>query len=135
MPKGWTWDESLYSGSARHYLRGRPPYAPGLATALTEALDLDGRGLLLDVGCGPGVITLLLAPLFATAIGVDPDRDMLAEGARMAQLTGTGNVRWVQARAEELPPLPESPRVATFAQSFHWMDQPNVAAIMRAVLE
>jgi protein-L-isoaspartate O-methyltransferase len=54
MPEGWSWDETLFAGSARYYQRGRIPYAPTLVDAMTRALSLDGRGRLLDVGCGPG---------------------------------------------------------------------------------
>lgn len=64
---GWTWDPSLYAGSAAYYARGRVPYPPELATLLAAELGLDGSGRLLDVGCGPGSLTLLLAPLFAAA--------------------------------------------------------------------
>jgi cyclopropane fatty-acyl-phospholipid synthase-like methyltransferase len=61
------------------------PYPPQVAEALVDALDLDGTGRLLDVGCGPGSLTLLLAPHVAEAIGVDPDADMLTEAARLAR--------------------------------------------------
>jgi ubiquinone/menaquinone biosynthesis C-methylase UbiE len=135
MPKGWQWDETLYLGSAPYYVRGRPPYAPGLADRLAEVLALDGHGRLLDVGCGPGVVTLTLAPLFDEAVGVDADAGMLAEAARRAVAAGIANVRWVRARAEELPAGLDSYRVATFAQSFHWMDRARVAAIIFAMLE
>lgn len=135
MPKGWEWDETLYLGSAPYYARGRLPYAPGLADRLAEVLSLDGNGRLLDVGSGPGVLTLALAHHFAEVVGVDPDAGMLAEGARRATMLGIGNVRWVQARAEELTGDLGPFRVATFGQSFHWMDRDRVAALMRAMLE
>ena len=137
MPEGWTWDETLFLGSAPFYARGRLPYAPGLADAFRAALDLDGHGRLIDVGCGPGIVTLTLAPLFATVAGVDPDPGMLAEGARRAAAAGIVNITWHQALAEDLPDtLGDVPpfTVATFAQSFHWMDRPRVAAMMRGML-
>lgn len=56
------WDETLYSDSAAYYPHGRMAYPPELPSALREELSLDGRGRLLDVGCGPGSLTLLLAP-------------------------------------------------------------------------
>jgi SAM-dependent methyltransferase len=59
------WDESLYAGSTPHYV----------------------------VGCGPGPLTLLLAPLFAEAVGVDADGGMVAEAARSASAAGVTNVR------------------------------------------
>src|SRR5918999_1261493 len=80
-PEGWQWDETLYQGSAPYYVRGRPPYAPGLADALRRILALDGQGRLLDVGCGPGVVTLPLAQFFTEAVALDPDPGMVAERA------------------------------------------------------
>jgi SAM-dependent methyltransferase len=134
-PEGWQWDETLYLGSAPYYVRGRPPYAPGLADALRRSLALDGQGRLLDVGCGPGVVTLPLAPLFTEAVGLDSDPGMLAEGARRAAEAGVGNIVWVRARGEDLPAGLGRFRVATFAQSFHWMDRDRVAAIVFEMLE
>jgi SAM-dependent methyltransferase len=116
-------------------VRGRLPYAPELATELARVLSLDGRGRLIDVGCGPGIVTLALAHLFAEAVGVDPDPGMLAEGAHQAAETGIGTIRWVRARGEDLPAGLGSFRVATFGQSFHWMDRDRVAAIMLEMLE
>jgi SAM-dependent methyltransferase len=134
MPKGWEWDETLFQGAAAHYVRGRPPYPKGLADALATALALDGRGRLLDVGCGPGTVALRVAHLFEQAVGLDPDREMLAEAKRLASEQGVTNARWVQARAEELPLGLGTFRVATFAQSFHWMDREQVAATVRTML-
>ncbi|MEA2524611.1 MAG: hypothetical protein QOF73_1838 [Thermomicrobiales bacterium] len=135
MPNGWQWDQTLYLGSAPYYVSGRLPYAAGLAERLATVLSLDGRGRLIDVGCGPGVLALLLAHLFEEVVGVDPDVGMLAEAERRANAAGVGNVRWIQARAEELPFGLGSFRVATFGQSFHWMDRPRVAAVIFDMLE
>lgn len=68
---GWEWDETLYAGSATHYASGRMPYPPELAGAVRDALGLDGGGRLLDLGCGPGSLTMLLAPLFEATVAVD----------------------------------------------------------------
>ncbi|WP_422737348.1 class I SAM-dependent methyltransferase [Micromonospora sp. WMMD729] len=130
----WQWDETLYAGSARHYSVGRWPYPPAIAEAIRTALDLDSTGRLLDVGCGPGSLTLLLAPQFETAVGVDADRDMLAEAQRRAGAAGVTNVEWRHLRAEDLPADLGTFRVATFAQSYHWMDRPLVARRVRDML-
>ncbi|MER7008953.1 class I SAM-dependent methyltransferase [Dactylosporangium sp. NPDC000555] len=125
----WEWDETLFAGSAAHYGVGRLPYPPRLAEAIRDELGLDGTGRLLDVGCGPGSLTALLAPHFAAAVGVDADREMIAEAARRVP-----GVDWRVLRAEELPADLGEFRVATFAQSFHWMDQPLVAERVRGML-
>lgn len=135
MPaRNWEWDETLYAGSAPHYPAGRMPYPASLADAIRGQLSLDGRGRLLDVGCGPGALTLPLAHLFEAAVGVDADRGMITEASRRAREAGTANVRWRQLRAEDLPAGLGTFRAATFAQSFHWMDQPRVARLVRGML-
>ncbi|MFE2743952.1 class I SAM-dependent methyltransferase [Streptomyces scopuliridis] len=135
MPEGWEWDDTLFLGSAPYYRRGRLPYAPGLAELLAEVLRLDGRGRLLDVGCGPGILALGLAHLFAEVVGVDPDGGMIAEAGQRADEAGVARkARWVQVRAEELPAGLGTFTVATFGQSFHWMDRDLVAATVRDML-
>jgi SAM-dependent methyltransferase len=131
----WTWDETLYEGSAPHYVAGRMPYPAALGRALVDTLGLDGTGRLLDVGCGPGSLTLLLAPHVAEAVGVDADSGMLAQAARRAAEQGARNVSWHRLRAEDLPAGLGTFRVVTFAQSFHWMDQERVAGRVRRLLE
>ncbi|MCX5215154.1 class I SAM-dependent methyltransferase [Kitasatospora sp. NBC_00240] len=129
------WDDTLFAGAAAYYGRGRLPYAPGLADVLAEALTLDGRGRLLDVGCGPGTVALGLAHLFDATVGVDPDRGMITEARRAAAAAGASSrTTWVQARAEDLPAGLGTFTAATFAQSFHWMDQALVARTVKAML-
>ncbi|MFC8194527.1 class I SAM-dependent methyltransferase [Streptomyces sp. NPDC057298] len=135
MSADWEWDETLFAGTAAHYRRGRLPYAPALADVLAEALGLDGRGSLIDVGCGPGTLALTLAHLFGEIVGVDPDRGMIAEASREAAGRAlTGKARWVRARAEDLPAGLGTFTVAAFGQSFHWMDRELVAATVRDML-
>ncbi|WP_399896708.1 class I SAM-dependent methyltransferase [Streptomyces sp. BBFR51] len=135
MAAGWEWDDTLFSGTAAYYRRGRLPYAPGLADVLGEVLALDGRGRLIDLGSGPGTIALDLVGLFDEVVGVDPDAGMIDAAAREAEARGvSGKVRWVRARAEELPAGLGSFTVATLAQSFHWMDRELVAASVKDLL-
>lgn len=130
------YDPSTYQGAAAHYRYGRPAYSPRLEAFLTEELALDGSGRLLDAGCGPGTLTVRLAHLFEEAVGLDPDRAMIAEGRRAAQEQGIANIAWVQAQAEDLPGAAPGPyRVVTFGQSFHWTDEVRVAEAVYDMLE
>ena len=72
------YDPTIYDGAAAHYRHGRPAYSPGLEPLLAADLGLDGRGRLLDVGCGFGDTTLAIArhwvpwpvvPLLSVGIG------------------------------------------------------------------
>jgi SAM-dependent methyltransferase len=132
---GLQWHPSLYAGSARYYAIGRVGYPTPLRDAVATALALDGSGRLLDVGCGPGNFTLLMAPWFEQVTGVDADREMLAEAERRAHEAGIGNLEWRHLRAEELPGGLGKFKIISFAQSFHWMDQPRVARAALTMLE
>jgi SAM-dependent methyltransferase len=131
-----SYDPTLFEGAAAHYRYGRPPYSPQLEAVLTEELELDGSGRLLDGGCGPGILTVRLANLFEEAVGLDPDAAMLAEGRRVADERGITNIRWVQAVAEELPGAAPGPyRLVTFGQSLHWTDEARVAEAVYDMLD
>jgi len=135
MTDGWQWDGSLFRGACAYYERGRLPYAPGFVETLTTVLGLDGSGRLLDVGCGPGIVTLALAPLFAEAVGLDPDQAMLDEAAKRTVRLEVADAHWLAARAEDLPAGLGEFRVAVFAQSFHWTDRDRVASTVLDMLK
>ncbi len=53
------------------------PYSPP-QKAFIESFNLHGHDkTLLDVGCGTGSLTLRMAELYGTVIGLDPDKEML----------------------------------------------------------
>ena len=131
----WEWDSLLYEGSAPYYRRGRLPYSPRLARSVADALELDGRGRLIDIGTGPGIVALELSPYFEEVVGIDADVAMVGEAERESRERGISNVTWRNLRGEELPAGLGSFRVATFAQSFHWMKRELVAPIVRDMLD
>ena len=97
---------------------------------------LDGTGRLLDVGCGPGVLAVELAPLLDEVVGLDPDIDMLVAAARHAEQAKVANVQWVQALAEQIPELALGTfRLVTFGQSFHRTEREQVAEAVYDLLE
>ena len=130
------YDPTIYLGSAAHYRCGRPAYSPDLEAVLARETGLDGRGRLLDAGCGPGILAVRLAHLFEQVVGLDPDPEMLAEGGRAAAAKGISNIRWVKGLAEDLPAAAPGPyRLVTFGQSFHWTDEQPVAETVYDMLE
>ncbi len=130
------YDPSLYCGSAAYYMPGRPPYSQTLAPTIAAALELDGSDRLLDVGCGPGVLSLTLASYVAEVIGLDPDADMLDQARQLAAQANVANIRWVRARAEDIPALGLGTfKLVTFGQSFHWTDRQPVAEAVYDILE
>ena len=127
-PSPSAFDPQAFEGTAGYYAAGRPPYSAQLADTMARELSLDGTGQLLDVGCGPGVLELSLAPLFGQIMALDPEPGMLRAGQRRCQQAGVANVRWVQGVAADIAALNLGPvRAVTFGQSFHRVRQREVA--------
>jgi SAM-dependent methyltransferase len=130
------YDPTQFSGTARYYRLGRPPYSAELGDVLTRELGLDGTGHLLDVGCGPGTVGVQLARLFERVTLMEPDEEMLTEARRYAAAQLLPAVDFVRATAEELPQLNLPPmRMVTFGQSFHHTDRLVVAEAVYDALE
>jgi trans-aconitate methyltransferase len=126
-------EPGLFTGAAPYYTKYRPPYPDRLITDLINHLaGPDQRGRLLDLGCGPGTLTLPLAPAFAETVALDPEEEMIAEAKR---LPGADRVRWIVARAEDISPDLGRFRVVACGSSFHWMDRDLVLSKITALLE
>ena len=133
---GVDYDPTQYLGAAPYYLRGRPSYSAELPRVLADELTLDGTGHLVDVGSGPGIVGVQLAPLFAHVTLVEPDPQMLAEARAHATAAGVTSIDFVQATAEQLPDLGLGPvQVVTFGQSFHRTNRLEVAEGVYRLLE
>lgn len=110
------------------------PYPEDLDARILSAAGLGDRASALDVGCGPGSLTLLLARHAGAVIGLDADPAIVAAAGQAAQRMGVRNVSWRRMRAEELPADLGRFDLVTFAQSFHWMKRAEVAAVVREML-
>ena len=68
-------------------------------TALGDA----GRGDVLDVACGPGVVTAAIAPSAASVVAFDATEQMLEKARARCTRAGLQNVLFRRGDAEELP--------------------------------
>src|SRR5262245_12817859 len=113
-----------YAGAGWYYAEYRDRVSAELITLLAEQLGWSTRDRVLDLGAGPGQLSLLVAPFVAEVVAIEPEPDMLAEGARRAAIAGVSNVRFVAGSSDDLPALRSSLglfRAALMGQSFHWM--------------
>jgi SAM-dependent methyltransferase len=101
-------------GSA--YARFRPGYPVELASFLASLAP--DKQLAVDVGCGTGQLTRLLAPCFDRVIGIDPSADQIANACMDARID------YRCAPAERIPLAAESASLITAAQAAHWFDLP-----------
>jgi ubiquinone/menaquinone biosynthesis C-methylase UbiE len=123
---------SYFSGFAGDYARFRPSYAPAAIDAVLEGLAPPVR--VLDVGCGTGISTRLLAARGARVVGIDPSNDMLDEARRAPPVEGEGAIEYRLGTAESTG-LPDASRdLVVCAQAFHWFDPVRALKELHRVL-
>ena len=96
------------------YARYRPEYPAALGAYLAGLVTV--RASALDVGCGTGQLTGLLAEHFASVVGTDPSESQLASAEPHPA------IRYVAAPAEQLPEELTGFNLITVAQAAHWFD-------------
>jgi SAM-dependent methyltransferase len=107
------------------YARFRPRYPEELAACL--AARSPARRLAVDVGCGTGQLTTVLASHFGDVLGVDSSEDQLAHAALHER------VRYAWASSSSLPVGSGTVDLVTVAQAAHWFDLPAFYAEVRRI--
>lgn len=133
-----TYRESLFAGTAAYYARYRPPYPLQLIKDIAAHYRLDGKGRLLDLGCGPGTLTLPLSRHFESTLAIDIDSGMIEEAQRIQQYISEFRQRaidWCVMPAEAISRALGTFRLVTCGSSFHWMDRDLVLQRIQEVLE
>ncbi|HMB29065.1 MAG TPA: methyltransferase domain-containing protein, partial [Blastocatellia bacterium] len=67
---------------------------------LAEQLGWSTGDRVLDLGAGPGQLSLLVAPFVAEVVAIEPEPDMLTEGERRAAMANVSNVRFVAGSSD-----------------------------------
>jgi SAM-dependent methyltransferase len=125
----------LFAGTADYYRRFRPPYPREAFDWIVMRHGLDGRGRLLDCGCGTGTVFSGLAKWFSHTIAMDPDPEMLAVARRTAADERIGSITFALGRAEDIADTVAPLRMAAFGASFHWTDRIAVARHLDRLVE
>ncbi|HEY0684843.1 MAG TPA: methyltransferase domain-containing protein [Steroidobacter sp.] len=105
------------------YYRFRAPYAPEAFASIQTTFGLNHSSRVLDLGCGPGTVTIPLARVVGSVVAVDPCVEMIEEGRKLAD---SGNIQWRCMRAEDATEEVGDFDVVTMGQSFHWMERDRV---------
>lgn len=139
---GSAWSHDSYN--AMQYLRARTPYPPTMTeTAFDYHQQGDGKSKgvdrwqsALEIGCGPGQMSVHLATRFARVYGQDPSPNMLklantvkhmsaqelAE-VHLPRVQDPTRIEYLQARGEDpVLPLGEKVDLIMMAACIHWMD-------------
>jgi SAM-dependent methyltransferase len=107
---GTTWFED----NGERYARFRPGYPVELVKSLAGLTE--GSDLALDVGCGSGQMTAMLAPHFKQVIGTDPSESQISQAETF------DNIAYRQQSAEAIDLPDGSVDLVVSAQAAHWFD-------------
>src|SRR5512135_3378396 len=122
-----------FSGLAAQYDANRPRPPQVLLDILTQLTGIAQPGLVVDLGSGTGLSTVVWAERAAQVIGVEPNADMRTQAeARTATLPNARNVHYVAAIGSQTG-LPDGcADIVTCSQSLHWMEpEPTFAEVAR----
>jgi ubiquinone/menaquinone biosynthesis C-methylase UbiE len=109
--------------------------APDLTERLLTALGPAATGCILDLACGPGIVTAALAHRAREVVAFDLTPEMLDKAQQRCGQAGLENVRFQQGQAERLPFAPASfDAVVTRLSIHHFADPAIVLAEMVRVV-
>lgn len=110
--------ERPFRTTAPYYARYRQAYPAELIARLVQAVGVDRSSRVLDLGTGPGSLSIPLASHAGEVVAVDAEPEMLVELRRHAP----ANVIAIEARAEDVDESWGSFRLVTAGRAFHWFD-------------
>lgn len=123
-----------FTGLADIYARCRPSYPDQAVDFLLTHCGLAPGALVVDVGCGTGIFTRLLAGRGLRLIGIEPNVEMRRQAESETGPADGPPPEYRDGRAEATD-LPEASADAVVAaQAFHWFNAPVALAEFSRIL-
>jgi SAM-dependent methyltransferase len=127
-------DPARHRSAAAHYRSGRPDYAPALIARIAASAGLGRPDRLLDLGSGPGILALALAPFAGEVVAMDPEPEMLAGAAAAAAEAGV-RLTLLEGSSYDLTPALGPFRLVAIGRAFHLMDRAATLAALNRIVE
>jgi ubiquinone/menaquinone biosynthesis C-methylase UbiE len=121
-----------FASTVGFYSRYREPYPATFFKTVATRLALRGDESLLDIGCGPGVLTLGFAPYVRCAIGLDPEPSMI-EAAKTAAAGTELPVSFLPGRIEEFTSA-DWFDIVTIGRALHWLDRDAALPVLERIV-
>ena len=124
---------NIWSGGAESYDAYRPQSPPVIKDVLTQLAQIQRPHLVVDVGSGTGLSTLMWADRAERVIGVEPNADMRRQAEmRTLQYPHSKNVTYQDGLSTQTNLPADSADIVTCSQALHWMEpEPTFEEIAR----
>lgn len=100
------------------YIKYRPHYSPEILGVLRDECGLAPKHIVIDVGCGTGLLAKIFLENGNSVIGVEPNANMRAAGEQF--LSSFGKFSMVAGSAEDTSLPGQHADFVIAAQAFHW---------------
>lgn len=98
-----------------------------LTRRFSEAVGANGEGIILDVACGPGIVTAALAEKAREVVALDLTPEMLSQARQRCTKAGLENVTFREGSATDLPFAERSFDGVVTRLSIHHFEEPRRA--------
>ncbi len=109
-----------FTGLAQGYAKYRPSYPTQAIDCLIQECGLSPGSTVVDIGCGTGISTRLLADRKLHVIGIDPNDDMLSTARNTTRSENSGTIEYHIGKAEATGLPAGFAKAVTAFQAFHW---------------
>ena len=125
----------VWTGKAGSYDRVRPAPPAALLDLLTQLIDTPHPALVVDVGSGTGLSTVIWGQRAGRVIGIEPNADMRKEATHKVEgHPYAARIVYREGMADQTG-LPDGcADIVTAAQSFHWMEPAATLAEIARIL-
>jgi SAM-dependent methyltransferase len=125
-------NSAIWSGRAAAYDAYRPEPPMVILDIFTQLIQQPQPQLVVDLGSGTGLSTLIWAGCAMQVIGIEPNDDMRQQAEKKLAQSGLSNVRFQAVLSYQTGLPADCADIVTCSQSLHWMEpEPTFAEIGR----
>lgn len=133
MDKPVPYEPRRFQSAVPYYERYRLAYPQRLIARVAALVQLTPGDAVLDLGCGPGSLSVPFAKIGMNVIAADPEPEMLAAAGKAAEAAGVPLTLW-QGGSYDLTPQMGPYRMASIGRAFHWMDRLATLAMLDRII-
>ena len=123
-----------FQSAVPYYERYRLGYPERLIARVVALLGLKAGDAVLDLGCGPGSLSVPFARAGMAVTAADPEPEMLAAAEEAARTARVALNIW-RGGSYDLSPQMGLFRLVTIGRAFHWMDRLATLAMLDRIVE
>jgi ubiquinone/menaquinone biosynthesis C-methylase UbiE len=127
-------NSAIWSGRAMAYATYRPQPPTVIIDMFTQLIQQRRPSLVVDLGSGTGLSTILWAGRAKQVLGVEPNADMLRQAEELRIERDLTNVGYRAARSTATGLDDRSADIVTCSQALHWMEPDETFAEVARIL-